>query len=44
MPAQGEITLACGQWYEGDPMLVHPETDSEYSIETVYPMPPFDDR
>nr|WP_305149075.1 amino acid ABC transporter substrate-binding protein [Halobellus litoreus] len=44
MPAQGEITPACGQWYEGDPMLVHPETDSEYSVDTVYPMPPFDGR
>jgi branched-chain amino acid transport system substrate-binding protein len=44
MPAEGELVPACGQWYEGDPMLVHPQTDSEYSMETKYPMPKFGDR
>ncbi|MFC6723986.1 amino acid ABC transporter substrate-binding protein [Halobium palmae] len=44
MPAENEITPAVGQWYEGDPMLVHPRTESDYSVETVYPMPAFGSR
>jgi len=44
IPTEGQLVPAVGQWQDGNPMLVHPETDSEYYADTVYPMPAFDER
>jgi branched-chain amino acid transport system substrate-binding protein len=44
MPAEGEITAPIGQWWEERQRLVHPPSDSEYAMETQYPIPSWDER
>ncbi len=44
MPEPGQLVPACGQWSDGAPMLVYPQTDGEYAMETVYPVPDFGSR
>ena len=44
MPAPGQITAPIGQWWEGQQRLVHPDNDSEYAMDTQYPIPPWGER
>ena len=44
MPVEGQITAPIGQWWKGRQALVHPQTDSQYSMATEYPIPAWGDR
>jgi branched-chain amino acid transport system substrate-binding protein len=44
MPVEGQITGPIGQWWDDRQRLVYPDVDSEFAMDTRYPIPPWGER